>query len=261
MTDVMVAEPIDKAKVLAALGFNAADPKAQAALLICQRYGLDPVLKHVVLIERNPYITRDGYLHIAHESGQLDGITIVEQPTLDGEYWNATVAVYRKDMAHPFQYVGRFPHLTRKGTPHQYGPEMAVKCAEVASLRRAFNITGMGAADERWDVDTEQEVAVYDGPLPTPAPIAVAEGNGYDLARQIADTEDVAIVDDADPVITPEQQGDFWRRIGDANLGGRYRNERDTGIFKGWKIPWNVSQAAQVTAWIEQEIAKDEEPF
>jgi len=52
------------------------------ALAICQKYGLDPLLKHVVLIEGSRkdkdgnwvkqysiYVTRDGLLHTAHTSG------------------------------------------------------------------------------------------------------------------------------------------------------------------------------------------------
>jgi len=56
--------------------------------------------------------------------------------------------VWRKDMKRPFTYRGRYP---KKGGNSQYGPEMAVKCAEVMALRRAFNVTGIAAADERWD--------------------------------------------------------------------------------------------------------------
>lgn len=145
---------IDQDAVLRALRLDPRDPNAQAALLICDRYGLDPVMKHVVLIQGRPYITRDGYLTIAHRSGQLDGIEVVEQGDND-THWTATVAVYRKDMGRPFTYVGRHP----KRSGNQYGPEMAVKTAEVQALRRAFEVTGVGAADEQWEDTTPTPVA------------------------------------------------------------------------------------------------------
>lgn len=155
--------PINRDAVLRAVGLNVNDPNAQALLLVCERYGLDPLLKHMVLIQQRPYITRDGYLSVAHASKQLDGIETVEEGETQTHWW-AKVAVYRKDMAHPFTYKGRYP---KSGSNKSYGPEMALKCAEVAALRRAFNVTGAGAADERWD--TEDEHTTVGVAMPTEA--------------------------------------------------------------------------------------------
>jgi hypothetical protein len=141
---------IDGNAVLQVLGLNPRDPNAQALLLVCQQYRLDPVLKHMVLIKGRPYITRDGYLHVAHASGLLDGVEVLDEGEEPG-YWWARVAVYRKDMSRPFIYKGRYP---KQGAGNkEYGPEMAIKCAEVAALRRAFDVTGVGAVDEKWDAD------------------------------------------------------------------------------------------------------------
>ena len=147
-------ENVDQAAVLRTLNLNPSDPNTQALLLICDRYRLDPLLKHVVLIQGRPYITRDGYLSVAHASGQFDGIEIVEEGE-DQTHWWARASVFRKDMTRPFTYRGRHP---KSGSNKQYGPEMAVKCAEVMALRRAFNVTGVGAADERWDADTHERI-------------------------------------------------------------------------------------------------------
>lgn len=138
---------VDEDAVLKTLGLNPRDPNTQALLLICQRYGLDPLLKHIVLIQGRPYVTRDGYLHVAHQSGKFDGIEIVEEGETATHWW-AKASVWRKDMQRPFTYRGRYP---KRGGNSQFGPEMAVKCAEVMALRRAFNVTGIAAADERWD--------------------------------------------------------------------------------------------------------------
>jgi len=146
----------DRAAILRSLNLNPADPKTQALLLICERYNLDPVLRHVVLITGNAYVTRDGYLAVAHRSGALDGIEVLEQGETQTHY-TAKVAVYRKDMSHPFVFVGRFPK--NKNMAKEYGPEMAVKVAEVQSLRRAFNVTGISAADEMWAEEPVQAAA------------------------------------------------------------------------------------------------------
>jgi hypothetical protein len=144
---------VDQTAVLKTLNLNPSDPHTQALLLICQRYGLDPLLKHIVLIQGRPYVTRDGYLAIAHQSGKFDGIEIVDEGETPS-YWWAKAAVYRKDMGRPFAYRGRYP---KAGGNPKFGPEMAVKTAEVMALRRAFNVTGVSAADEAWTDDPETD--------------------------------------------------------------------------------------------------------
>ena len=80
--------------------------------------------------------------------GQFDGLEVTE-PVLDGDYWRATATVYRKDMSRPFVYPGRYPV---KGRNKDYGPEMAIKVAEVMALRRAFDVSAP-IVEERWDRD------------------------------------------------------------------------------------------------------------
>lgn len=147
--EMALALPEPDAKAIATyLGLNWGDPRTHAVVAVCQRYGFDPVLKHVIVIPKGgAYITRDGLLHVAHRSGQLDGIVLEEQGTDDGEHW-AVVSVYRKDMTHPFKYKGRYPV---NGSNRQYGPEMAIKCAEAMALRRAFDVTALPILEERHD--------------------------------------------------------------------------------------------------------------
>lgn len=158
---------IDREAVLKVLNLPPNDPKTHALLLVCERYNLDPLLKHMVLISGNAYVTRDGYLAIAHRSGQFDGMEVVEQGETPTHH-TAKVAVYRKDMGRPFTFVGRFPKA--KPMSKEYGPEMAVKVAEVQALRRAFNVTGISAAEEMWDDGETSYVQ-----SPTPATVELAD--------------------------------------------------------------------------------------
>ncbi len=157
MTEVVVRDntsmigsfdPTDE-KVLQYLGLSPSDPKARAVVAVARRYDLDPILKHVIVIPKGGvYITRDGFLHVAHTSGHLDGIVVDQEPTLseDGKEWVARVSVWRKDMRHPFTYPGRYPV---NGSNRDYAQEMALKAAEAHALRRAFNVTGIPAEDEQ----------------------------------------------------------------------------------------------------------------
>ena len=135
--------------LLKAVGLDQLAPEQrQLALAIAERYELDLLMKHLVMIEGRPYITRDGLLHVAHRSGQLDGIETSE-PTVVDDFWRSTCSVYRKDMSHAFTYTGRYP---TKGGNQKFAPEMAVKVGEVMALRRAFDVSAP-VLEERWDVE------------------------------------------------------------------------------------------------------------
>ena len=143
------AERKRKLALLKAVGLDRVAPEQrELALAIAKRYDLDLLLKHLVLIDGRPYITRDGLLWIAHRSGQLDGIEVTK-PVVEDDYWYVEATVYRRDMSHGFKYGGRYP---TKGGNQKFAPEMATKVAESMALRRAFNISAP-SADERWDVD------------------------------------------------------------------------------------------------------------
>ncbi len=168
MTETAVAPlETDDAKrnlaLLKAVGLDRAAPEQrELAIAIAARYGLDLMLKHLVLIDGKPYVTRDALLHIAHRSGQFDGIETTT-PEVIGDEWRCTATVWRRDMSHPFTYGGRYPV---KGRNANFAPEMAIKVAESMALRRAFNVAAP-VVEERWDVDLPAE--------PVPPRLSLAE--------------------------------------------------------------------------------------
>jgi hypothetical protein len=133
---------------------DASDEQVEIALRVCKRYGLDPLLRHVAFIAGQLYITRDGLIHIAHASGQLDGIEVEAVRDDDGR-WIATAKVYRKDMSRPFVYSAhQAEHEVPTSRAWQKAPRaMTVKCAEVMALRRAFAVALPGAAEVGLDDD------------------------------------------------------------------------------------------------------------
>lgn len=178
------AVPIDRAAILKALNINVNDPKSQALILACERYGLDPLLKHAVLISGNLYVTRDGLLAVAHRDGRLDGI-VIEEEGENAEEWWAKVTVHVKGMSHGFTYRGRYP---KSGQQRKYGPEMAVKCAEVMALRRAFGVTGVPTVEEQWDIEllvTAEQMARIDELLSLVPEAAMADLRAWKEREQI----------------------------------------------------------------------------
>lgn len=157
--------------VLRYLGLDPTMIEARTLVLTCTRYKLDPLLGHITVItasgRRQVYITRDGYLEIAHRSGMLDGIEVVEErrnSTNDG--WTAYVSVHRRDMTHPFTYGAQCKDNEKQAAAGR-GPEMALARAERRALKRAFNVpvanlvTGGNVDDLELDDD---QVDVVDGP-------------------------------------------------------------------------------------------------
>ena len=191
-------DPRDE-KVLQYLGLNPGDPRSRAVVAVARRYNLDPLLKHVIVIPKSGvYITRDGLLHTAHASGQLDGIVVEQEPTLseDGKEWVARVSVYRKDMRHPFTYPGRYPVA---GSNRDYAQEMAMKAAEAHALRRAFDVTGLPTEDEQRPAEEPRRPRAADitGEPEKPAEPEVAEAELVDPDAEAAEqaAEDTAAGD------------------------------------------------------------------
>jgi hypothetical protein len=144
--------------LLKAIGLDKASPEMrELALAIADRYNLDPMLRHLVLIDGKPFITRDGLLWIAHRSGQFDGVKVT-RPVKDDKYWRADATVWRKDMSHPIEFSGRFPAGAKNDE------EMCIKVAESMCYRRAFNVAA-ATVDERWASDDAEMVTI-----PRPAP-------------------------------------------------------------------------------------------
>lgn len=177
---------IDYNAVLRTLKLNPSDPNTQALLVTCQAYELDPVLKHMVLIQGAPYVTHKGLWHIAHRSGLLDGHEIVEEGESNGE-WFARVAIYRKDWSRPVTMKGRYP---KGGTNKQYGQEMAVTRAECLVLRRLFDVALPVYEEINWrdrparaDEDTPPPEPQRELPLP-PVPIDATTGEIIEVPSQ-----------------------------------------------------------------------------
>jgi len=157
MTDVAIRPVEDTERrelaLLKAVGLDRLAPEQrELAIHISRQYDLDLMLKHLVMIEGRPYVTRDALLFIAHRSGQFDGIEVTT-PEIVGDEWRCTATVWRKDFSHPFTYGGRYP---TKGGNQKFAPEMAIKVAESMALRRAFNVAAP-VVEERWDLESPPE--------------------------------------------------------------------------------------------------------
>jgi phage recombination protein Bet len=146
---------------------------------LAKTYRLDPFSRQIWAVKygSNPaqiFCGRDGYLAIAHRSGQFDGMesgTRTEGGELVG--W---CRVYRRDMSHPFEVeVYASEYSTGRNLWKDKPRTMIQKVAEAQCLRRAFSISGLYSPEE---IDTgEPHMAtpaqVREVPKPSPTCCAV----------------------------------------------------------------------------------------
>jgi len=135
---------------------------------LARTYQLDPFAKQIWAVKygQNPaqiFCGRDGYLAIAHRSGQFDGMQSGTK-IVNGEIigW---CQVFRKDMSHPFEVEVQLKEYTSGKNLWQSKPHtMIQKVAEAQCLRRAFSISGLYAPEE---IDTgDREVVAEARVLP-----------------------------------------------------------------------------------------------
>ena len=144
---------------------------------VAKQLDLNPLMKEIMFVPRRqkingqwvekhePLVGRDGFLSIAHKTGQLAGIetecSLKEIPILTNKGWEykkelvARCTVYRKDTGKPFVVevsFNEYAQRTKEGNLTAFWrdkPEtMLKKVAESQCLRKAFNINGIYGAEE-----------------------------------------------------------------------------------------------------------------
>lgn len=128
-------------------------------------YRVDPLLRQIWAVKYQQgqpariFIGRDGYLAIAHQSGQFDGM----ETRIDGEgdRMTATATVYRKDMTHPVVVSVKFSEYnTMQGNWVKMPETMLKKVAESQALRKAFNVSGNFSPEETSEEEPRQVIDV-----------------------------------------------------------------------------------------------------
>lgn len=169
-TDLITFDAEQKSLIKATLARNCTDTEFAMLLYQAKTLQLDPLRKQIwaVKFADQPaliFVGRDGYLQIAHRSGQFDGM---ESGTrAEGTDTIGWAKVYRKDMGHPFVKEVRLSEYDKKQGNWKVMPHtMIQKVAESQALRAAFAISGVYSPEEFG----EKEPAIVDmGEIPADA--------------------------------------------------------------------------------------------
>ncbi|SNZ08236.1 RecT family protein [Persephonella hydrogeniphila] len=138
----------------------------QRALIVlaAQQLGLNPILGHLTIIQDRLYITNAGLLHIAHNSGKLEGIKtrpateeerkayFLGSDPKDIHLWKAEV--YLKGQKEPYVGWGKASMNEKSWAVKSNPQEMAETRAVNRALRKAFNIAGYTSVEELEDENT-----------------------------------------------------------------------------------------------------------
>ncbi|MDD3516563.1 MAG: recombinase RecT, partial [Synergistaceae bacterium] len=132
-------------------------------LELAKKYRLDPFARQIWATPAGIFVGRDGFLAIAHRSGDFDGMETTFEER-DGKLFSATCTVWHKRMSHPIRVTVRLEEFYRPTPPgkkpgawERMPYVMLQKCAEAHALRRAFCVSGL------YD---SAELDPFDGPGP-----------------------------------------------------------------------------------------------
>jgi phage recombination protein Bet len=151
---------------------SCSDNEFKLLVHMANEYGLNPLKREIwaVKYSYSPaqiFVSRDGFLSIAHKSGQFNGMETKFETTTtkdsNGKELNeltATCTVYRKDMEKPISVTVFLSEYDSKQSVWKTKPRtMLQKVAESQALRRAFNVDGVYSPEE---FDQANEVQTID---------------------------------------------------------------------------------------------------
>ena len=271
---------------------NATPTDIQYCMAVANRLGLNPLTKEVQFVGRraqikkeipssnpnnppriveewaekvDPMVGRDGYLAIAHKTGQFAGIetssALKETPKMSpsGEWAYiktlvATSKVWRRDTEMPFCVEVSFheyAQTTKEGKLTKFWAEkpdtMLKKVAESQALRKAFNIHGVYSAEEMGvgyvgedgNIVTDHEsqaVPRKPATLHTINPTASSSAPNTSGEVVSAEYEEAVVETTVDPLITASQCEELEKKIVEYNA--------DYAQFLGFM---NVNNLAEIT--------------
>lgn len=145
----------DQAEVVATIkqtvAKGATDAQLRMFLEVCKRTGLDPFLKEIWYVPEKGIVMagRDGYLRVANEDPNFDGMETRVFRDDRKVPVKATCTVWRKDRQHPIVCEAYFSEYVKQSPVwKQYPSAMISKVAEVLALKRSFAINGVVAEEE-----------------------------------------------------------------------------------------------------------------
>lgn len=172
-------------------------PEQQSMFLIAlgQRLGVRAELGELILYQGKPYISIDGRIRLAHETGLLVGMETRPATALECRNYGCeqgdvlwVCQVFRRGAGRAFTGWGHVSTKDRNPVTKTHPREMAKKRAKYDALRSAFPpAEQISAMHERYIEEAEQ--AIRDGHQQTNQAFAALSGGMTDEAEEVVMTE------------------------------------------------------------------------
>lgn len=134
---------------------NAATPEhVQALLIVADQYDLNPFTKEIYAFPGKgggiiPVVSVDGWLKMANDNPQFDGMDIDFEDDADGKPISCTCTIHRKDRNHPIKITEYYSENRRTTDPWKTNPHRMLRHrAVIQAIRTAFSFSGIYEPDE-----------------------------------------------------------------------------------------------------------------
>jgi phage recombination protein Bet len=151
---------------------GASDAQLRLFMEVCKATGLNPFIKGEIwfVAEKGLILTgRDGFLRVANENPNFDGMETRVERDEWGVPVKAVCTVWRKDRNHPTICEAYYSEYKKTSSVwQQYPSAMISKVAEVLSLKRSFAINGVVTEEEIGRDEPAQEKPEANQKAPAP---------------------------------------------------------------------------------------------
>ena len=167
MSDLVVYSSEQRQLIHETVAKGCSETEFALLMELAKRYELDPFQKQIWAVkygsrEAAIFCGRDGFLAIAHRSGQFDGMESGTRKDDDGEIVGFC-RVWRRDMTRPFEVEVYMREYESSNNPlwKSKPRTMLQKVAESQALRRAFSVSGLYSPEE-FDEPVQQQRQMKD---------------------------------------------------------------------------------------------------
>lgn len=177
MASRLSIEPNKLLAVLKATVFAACrnDEEMAALVVVANEYGLNPLLKEIYAFPAKgggivPMIPVDGWVKMANNHPQMDGMEFDVINDAKGELEAITCRIYRKDRSKPIEVTEYLSECYRNTDPWKMKHRMLRHKALMQCSRYAFGFSGIHDEDEAADIGMRDVTPTK--PLPPVAPFS-----------------------------------------------------------------------------------------
>lgn len=149
-----------------------------ACVLVSNAYRLNPFLKEIYAFPSKggiiPIVSIDGWIRIAKDHPDYDGVELIENKGEKGKVESVTVKFYLKGISHPVVITEYMTECARDTEPWKKWPiRMLRHKAYIQGARVAFGFSGIYDEDEAARIVEAQETTITPdiaGPITMPLP-------------------------------------------------------------------------------------------